>query len=48
MHRFANDSFRMLFGNFLDLDSSKIYYEECGTGPETVVQIHDGIAHSAV
>ena len=35
-------------GNFLDLDGSKIYYEECGTGPEAVVQIHDGIAHSAV
>ena len=35
-------------GNFLDLDGSKIYYEECGTGPEAVVLIHDGIAHSAV
>jgi 3-oxoadipate enol-lactonase len=35
-------------GYFLDLDGSKIYYEECGTGPEAVVLIHDGIAHSAV
>ncbi len=35
-------------GNFLDLDGSKIYYEECGTGPEAVLLIHDGIAHSAV
>jgi 3-oxoadipate enol-lactonase len=35
-------------GSFLELDGSKIYYEECGTGPEAVVLIHDGIAHSAV
>jgi 3-oxoadipate enol-lactonase len=35
-------------GNFLDLDGSKIYYEECGTGAEAVVLIHDGIADSLV
>jgi 3-oxoadipate enol-lactonase len=35
-------------GYFLDLDGSKIHYEECGTGPEAVLLIHDGIAHSAV
>lgn len=35
-------------GNFLDVDGSKIYYEECGAGPEAVVLIHDGIAHSVV
>lgn len=35
-------------GNFLELDGEKIYYEECGTGSEAVVLVHDGIAHSAV
>jgi 3-oxoadipate enol-lactonase len=35
-------------GNFLDVDGSKIYYEECGTGAEAVVLIHDGIADSLV
>jgi 3-oxoadipate enol-lactonase len=35
-------------GSFLELEGSKIYYEECGTGPEAVVLIHNGIAHSAV
>jgi 3-oxoadipate enol-lactonase len=35
-------------GSFVDVEGSKLYYEECGTGPEAVVLIHDGIAHSAV
>jgi 3-oxoadipate enol-lactonase len=35
-------------GTFLDLAGSKIYYEECGTGAEAVVLIHDGIADSLV
>lgn len=35
-------------GNFLDVAGSKIYYEECGTGAEAVVLIHDGIADSLV
>jgi 3-oxoadipate enol-lactonase len=35
-------------GNFLDVEAGKIYYQECGAGPEAVVLIHDGIAHSAV
>ena len=35
-------------GSFLDVDGSKIYYEECGTGPGAVVLIHDGIVHSVV
>jgi 3-oxoadipate enol-lactonase len=35
-------------GNFLDVDGSKIYYEECGTGADAVVLIHDGIADSLV
>src|ERR1035437_11119489 len=35
-------------GPFVEVEGSKLYYEECGTGPEAVVLIHDGIAHSAV
>jgi 3-oxoadipate enol-lactonase len=35
-------------GSFVDVEGSKLYYEECGTGAEAVVLIHDGIAHSAV
>jgi pimeloyl-ACP methyl ester carboxylesterase len=35
-------------GSFLDVENGKIYYEECGKGPTTVVLIHDGIAHSSV
>jgi 3-oxoadipate enol-lactonase len=35
-------------GSFVEVEGSKLYYEECGTGPEAVVLIHDGIAHSAV
>jgi pimeloyl-ACP methyl ester carboxylesterase len=35
-------------GHFLEVENGRIYYEECGTGPDAVVLIHDGIAHSAV
>ena len=35
-------------GSFVEVEGSKLYFEECGTGPEAVVLIHDGIAHSAV
>jgi 3-oxoadipate enol-lactonase len=35
-------------GSFVDVEGGKLYYEECGTGPEAVVLIHDGIVHSAV
>jgi 3-oxoadipate enol-lactonase len=35
-------------GSFVDVEGSKLYYEECGTGSDAVVLIHDGIAHSAV
>ncbi len=35
-------------GTFLEVDDAKLYYEECGGGPEAVLLIHDGIAHSAV
>jgi 3-oxoadipate enol-lactonase len=35
-------------GSFLEVNGSKIYYEECGAGSDAVVLIHDGIAHSVV
>jgi 3-oxoadipate enol-lactonase len=35
-------------GAFVEVETGKLYYEECGTGPDAVVLIHDGIAHSAV
>ena len=35
-------------GHFVEVEKGKIYYEECGAGPDAVVLIHDGIAHSAV
>ena len=35
-------------GSFVEVEGSKLYFEECGTGAEAVVLIHDGIAHSAV
>src|ERR1700739_2002236 len=35
-------------GSFVGVENGKIYYEECGSGPTTVVLIHDGIAHSVV
>jgi pimeloyl-ACP methyl ester carboxylesterase len=35
-------------GSFVEVEGSKLYFEECGTGSEAVVLIHDGIAHSAV
>ena len=35
-------------GAFVDVDGSKLYYEECGNGPEAVVLLHDGVVNSAV
>jgi len=35
-------------GHFVEVENGKIYYDECGTGPDAVVLIHDGIAHSAI
>lgn len=35
-------------GSFLSIEGSKIYFEECGASPQTVVLIHDGVIHSAV
>jgi hypothetical protein len=32
-------------GDYLDLDGSKIYYEQCGSGP-TIVLLHDGLVHA--
>ena len=32
-------------GRFLDVAGSRLYYEECGSGPP-VVLLHDGLAHS--
>ena len=35
-------------GAYADVEGGKLYYEECGTGLDAVILIHDGIAHSAV
>jgi 3-oxoadipate enol-lactonase len=35
-------------GAFVEVEAGKLFYEECGTGPDAVILIHDGIAHSAV
>jgi 3-oxoadipate enol-lactonase len=35
-------------GSFVEVEGSKLYYEECGTAPQTVVLIHDGVVNSAV
>jgi 3-oxoadipate enol-lactonase len=35
-------------GSFVEVEGSKLYFEECGTGGEAVILIHDGIAHSAI
>jgi 3-oxoadipate enol-lactonase len=35
-------------GTFVPVEGSKLYYEECGTGPEAVILLHDGIADSTV
>ena len=35
-------------GSFLDVDGAKLYYEECGSAPQVVVLVHDGVLHSAV
>jgi 3-oxoadipate enol-lactonase len=32
---------------FADVAGGKIYYEECGGSPQTVVLLHDGVLHSA-
>ena len=35
-------------GSFVQVEASKLYYEECGTASQTVVLIHDGVVNSAV
>src|SRR5215467_653273 len=34
-------------GSFLEVDGTKLYYEECGSAPQGVVLVHDGVLHSA-
>src|SRR4029077_19422523 len=34
-------------GSFLEVDGTKLYYEECGSAPQAVVLVHDGVLHSA-
>lgn len=34
-------------GAFADVKGGKIYYETCGSGPRSMVLIHDGVLHSA-
>jgi pimeloyl-ACP methyl ester carboxylesterase len=29
------------------VDGAKLYYEECGSAPQVVVLVHDGVLHSA-
>ena len=33
--------------SFVEVEGSKLYYEECGNGPQAVVLVHDGVLHSA-
>ena len=35
-------------GRFVTVEEGKLYYEECGSAPLTLVLIHDGVAHSSV
>ena len=35
-------------GAFVEVDGSRLYYEECGTGQKAVVLLHDGVVNSAV
>ena len=35
-------------GAFVQVDGSRLYYEECGSGPKAVVLLHDGVVNSAV
>ena len=35
-------------GAFVDVDGGSLYYEECGSGDDVVVLLHDGVANSAV
>jgi pimeloyl-ACP methyl ester carboxylesterase len=35
-------------GLFVEVDGSRLYYEECGAGPKAVILLHDGVVNSAV
>jgi pimeloyl-ACP methyl ester carboxylesterase len=35
-------------GAFVQVDGGRLYYETCGSGPTTIVLIHDGVLHSVV
>src|ERR1700688_761239 len=35
-------------GAFVDVDGGRIHFEECGTGTDAVVLLHDGVVNSAV
>ena len=34
-------------GSFVEVEGSRLYYEECGNDPQAVVLVHDGVLHSA-
>jgi 3-oxoadipate enol-lactonase len=34
-------------GSFLEVDGARLYYEECGSAPQVVVLVHDGVLHSS-
>lgn len=34
--------------SFVQVGNTQLYYEECGTSPQTVVLVHDGVVNSAV
>ena len=35
-------------GAFVDVPGGRLWYETCGSGPETIVLIHDGVMHSVI
>lgn len=35
-------------GSFFEVDGTKLYYEECGSAPQAIVLLHDGVLDSAV
>lgn len=35
-------------GAFVQVAGSRLYYQQCGAGPQTVVLVHDGVVNSAV
>src|SRR5215475_7401817 len=34
-------------GSFLEVDGTRLYYEECGSAPQAVVLVHDGVLDSS-